>query len=269
MNPKTEGQAVAGAEADARASPEPVKLGKLNMVRLTREELAARQQADREEEARRQEARRGSSGGAGPTAAPPPSPSPSAPSEQARPTAPSPTPPPTNPEGLTQPMPPPAGNQVQGPVLAQLLETALALIGTEGKHLAGLCALGSKVARRLDVRGDALELVPVALQALYVASQLDRRGPYAPPELATLQRLLGPSWPTLAPLIEPSAKGGLSRAKVTRADAAAVAATIAFFTHTRNPGVPAKAQRAAIVTLKAHGRIPAAALEALAAALGS
>lgn len=250
---------------EAEAPKRPATLGRLAIARVTPEELAARRKADEEEEARRREARRPKSGPTGAVAVaeapPPPLPTAPAPGGEPAPSA------PTQPNMLPVSGAGAESLAAQGPVLAQLLESAVVLLGAEGKQIGPLCKLARRLAEELGAMPAGLELVPCAVQALYVASQLDRRGPYTPPELATLQKLLGPTWAELGPLVEPCAKGALSKAKFERPEAAAVAAAVCFFNHTRNVAPPAQTTKAALTTLRGQKWIPADALDALAAAV--
>jgi hypothetical protein len=261
-------------EAEVQPQKRPATLGKMKPVRVTPEELAARRKADEEEEARRREARMRPKTGPVAAVAPPGAPPMPHPSPAAAPTAPS-SGPMFTPPGAPTASPAAAGAAAraadfapaQGPVLARLMEAAVPLLGTEGKHITAVCAMASKLATELGAKPESVELVGPAVQALYVASQLDRRGPYAPPELATLQKLLGSTWEELGPLVEPCAKGGLTKAKFERREAAAIAAAVCFFNQTRNPAAPAPAAKAALQTLRAQKLIPAEALDALASAV--
>jgi hypothetical protein len=255
MDPKTDSE-LPLVEAEAQGPKRPATLGRMAITRMTPEELAARRKADEEEEAKKREARNRPK--SAPVATAPPAAS--APTIPNNPVAAAPAP-------AAEAAAPAQYAGAQGPILAQLMEAAMPLLGAEGKHLAALCALATKLGQQLGASPQSLELVPCAVQALYVASQLDRRGPYTPPELATLQKLLGPSWAELGPMVEPCAKGLLAKSKFVRPEMAAVAAAVCFFNHTRNVAPPAQAAKAALTTLRAQKWIPADALDALAAAI--
>jgi hypothetical protein len=268
MDPKTENeQPVLDVEVEVdvdepQPQSRPAALGRMQIARLTPEQLAARRKADEEEEAKKREARLRPRATA-PLAPPSASPT-TAPLVAAVPAASA----PTQPNALpSAPTPAKAYSSAQGPILAQLMDAAMPLLGAEGKHLSGLCALAKKLAQQLGATPEALELVPCAVQALYVASQLDRRGPYTPPESETLVKLLGPTWKDLGPLVEPCAKGLLSKSKFERPETAAIAAAVCFFNQTRNVAPPAQAAKAALTTLRNQKWIPADALDALATAV--
>jgi hypothetical protein len=258
MDPKSDNPPQPPAEA--QPVKRPATLGRMNITRMTPEELAARRKADEEEEARKREARsRPKSGPNAPAVTPaPPLSAPAAPSA---PTAPE-TPMPEITAEVESPY-----IAAQGPILLQLVDAAVGLLGAEGKHLPALVGLASKLARELGAPAPALDLIPCAIQTLYIASQLDRRGPYAPPELATLQKLLGGNWEQLGPLVEPCAKGGLAKAKFERKEAAAIAAVVSLFNQTRNPAPTPQQTKMALATLRGQKFIPADALDALAAAI--
>jgi hypothetical protein len=254
-------------EVDTEAQPQkrPATLGRMQIAKLTPEQLAARRKADEEEEAKKREARMRPKNGGAPVGPPNASPttapiSPTVPAASA----------PTMPNALPSAPPRPASaayTSAQGPILAQLMEAAMPLLGAEGKHLSALCTLARKLAQQLGAPAESLDLVPCAVQALYVASQLDRRGPYTPPEIETLKKLLGPTWADLGPLVEPCAKGLLAKSKWERPEMAAIAAAVCFFNQTRNVAPPAQAAKAALTTLRNQKWIPADALDALATAI--
>jgi hypothetical protein len=270
MDPKPDSSQPTEIEVEAQAQPQkrPQTLGRMNIKKMTPEELAERRKADEEEEAKRREARmRPKSGGVPPAASP--APPPTAPASAAHP----PEPPPSAPTAPETPMPEITAEVVSpfasasGPVFMVLTEAAVGLLGAEAKHVGALCSLAEKLARQLGAEPMAIDLIPCAVQSLYIASQLDRRGPYAPPELATLQKLLGDTWVLVGPMVEPCAKGGLAKAKFERKDAAAIAAVMSFFNQTRNPVPPAQTTKMALATLRGQKFIPADALDALAAAI--
>jgi hypothetical protein len=264
MDPKTDSELPVievEAEAPAPAPKKPATLGRMAITKVTPEELAARRKADEEEEAKKREARKAKTGPAPAAAQAPALTAPNVPVSIPNASA------PTAPNAVPEPAAGVEYSPARGPILAQLMEAALPLLGAEGKHLSGLCALASKLAQQLGSAPEGVALVPCAVQALYIASQLDRRGPYTPPELATLQKLLGPSWAELGPLVEPCAKGMLSKSKWERPEMAAVAAAICFFNHTRNLTPPAQVAKAAFTTLRNQKWIPADAIDALATAI--
>lgn len=265
MDPKPDNE-LPLVDAEAQPQKRPATLGRMNIAKLTPEELAARRKADEEEEARRREARMRPRSGGNAAVGPPNASPTTAPLVPTVPAASAPTQPNAMPSAPRAVAASPYAS-AQGPILAQLMNAAMPLLGAEGKHLGALCALAKKLAQQLGAPPDSLDLVPCAVQALYVASQLDRRGPYTPPELETLKKLLGPTWADLGPLVEPCAKGLLARSKWERPEMAAIAAAVYFFNQTRNVAPPAAAARAALTHLRHQKWIPADALDALATAV--
>lgn len=317
MDPKSEsspapaaeaGKPASAAEGDKLGSTEPVRLARLAMVRLTPDQLAARQKADEEERLAKLEAKkqptpprgvspvpsapRAPSAPAAPVAAEPsdppliaatldtsvPSPAlavtaPAAPPPMAaRATAP-PAPPRTvvlsaSPPAVAPSAPPPAAAaSMVTRIQFRLFDATLGFLGGEGKQIPSLCKLATRVAQRLGVAGAELERLPCAVQALYVASQLDRRGSFEPPDALAVQKLLGSSYEELAALLAPCLKGALGKVPVERTDAAALAATIYFFNQSRTTSPTPQATKGALAMLKSQKWIPVAALDALAAAL--
>jgi hypothetical protein len=267
MDPKSDSPQPTDVEAQPVKRPQ--TLGRMNIKKMTPEELAERRRLDEEEEQRKREARMKPKTGPVPPAASP-APPPTAPaSAEAHP----PEAPPSAPTAPESPMPEVTAEVISplvmasGPVYQLLTDAAVGLLGAEAKHVTALSALSEKLARQLGAEPTAIELIPCAVQSLYIASQLDRRGPYAPPELATLQKLLADTWGLLGPMLEPCAKGGLAKAKFERKDAAAIAAVMAFFNQTRNPAPPAQTTKMALATLRGQKFIPADALDALASAI--
>ena len=271
MDPKPDSSQPIEVEVEAQAQPakRPTTLGRMNIKKMTPEELAERRKADEDEEQKRREARMKPKTGGVPSAASPAA-APTAPASTEAHTA---EPLPSAPTAPETPMPEITAEVVSpfastsGPVFTLLTEAAVGLLGAEAKHVGALCALSEKLARQLGAEPTAIDLIHCAVQALYIASQLDRRGPYAPPEQATLQKLLGETWGLVGPMLEPCAKGGLTRAKFERKDAAAIAAVMFFFNQTRNPAPPAQTTKMALATLRGQKFIPTDALDALAAAI--
>ena len=152
-------------------------------------------------------------------------------------------------------------------VQARLLDAALGFLGAEGKQVASLCRLASRVAQRLAVSGADAERVPCALQALYVASQLERRGEFQLPEAIAVQKLLGTAWDELRPLLSPCTRGAMAREPVERPDVAAVAVVAYLFNQARTAAPSPQQAKAALGTMRSQKWLPPAALDALQAEL--
>jgi eukaryotic-like serine/threonine-protein kinase len=146
---------------------------------------------------------------------------------------------------------------------ARVLDAALAALGGAGVQGAALARLARRVALRLGAGKAEAERASAAAYAMACASRLDGKDTFVRPPCEAVRALLGRDACELASVLgAPSAGAGVPQPG--RAALALNAATALMEAIGKSSPTPEDASRA-LVRLREEGRVPAVALEALAA----
>jgi len=147
---------------------------------------------------------------------------------------------------------------------ARVLDAALAALGGAGVQGAALAKLARRVAIRLGAGRAEAERASAAAYAIACAARLENKESFARPTCEAVRAVLGRDAGELASLIGVCAEGGTTDANASRATLALVAAMALVEGVGTGSPTPDAASRA-LVKLREEGRVPANALEALAA----
>jgi serine/threonine-protein kinase len=147
---------------------------------------------------------------------------------------------------------------------ARVLDAALATLGGAGVQGAALAKLARRVAIRLGAGRAEAERASAAAYAMACAARLEGKEQFARPASEAVRAVLGRDAGELASLIGVCAEGGTTAANASRATLALTAAMALVEGVGTGSPTPDDASRA-LVRLREEGRVPATALEALAA----
>jgi serine/threonine-protein kinase len=146
---------------------------------------------------------------------------------------------------------------------ARVLDAALAALGGAGVQGAAMAKLARRVALRLGAGRAEAERASAAAYAMACAARLEGKEVFAKPSCEAVRALLGRDAGELASVLDPG-KEGTPAPRPSRAAQALSAATALMEAVGTGSPKPDDASRA-LVRLREEGRVPAVALEALAA----
>jgi len=150
----------------------------------------------------------------------------------------------------------------------RMLEGACGVLGGAALFGPVMAKLSRRVARRLGASALEEERAAVASYALALAARLEEKPRFEVPSLGSVRGFLGADFAEVADVLSPLSPEG-PRAEATGRAAQAVQSAVAFLSRVQSTTPsPAEASRA-LGALKQEARLPSAALEALAAEVGS